>query len=97
MELQKIVDDEGRLVSRDTIVWLLAGLAAHRTSDTVIASFHSHREVGQTLVTEAMKTWQCPWLSVALQTDWTSQLLFQLFERIARAENPFCHCRSMVG
>ena len=94
MELQEVVDDEGRLVSRDTLVWLLAGLAAHGTRDTVIASFHNHGEVAETLVTEAVQTWQCSGLSVALQTDGTGQLLLELLESIASRECFLCHDKS---
>ena len=53
-ELQQVVDEEGRLVSRDTLVWLLAGLAAHWTGDTLTAFLHLYREGAETLVTEAV-------------------------------------------
>ena len=91
MEFQEVVDDKGRLVSRDTLVWLLAGLAAHGTRDTVIASFHNHGEVAETLVTEAVQTWQCSGMSVALQTDGTGQLLLQLLESITSREGFLCY------
>ena len=54
LELQEVVDEEGRLVSRDTLVWLLAGLAAHRTCDTLTASLHLNGEGDETLVAEAV-------------------------------------------
>ena len=86
----------GCMVSRDTIVWLLAGLAAHGTCDTVIASFNNHGEVAETLVTEAVQTWQCSGLSVTLQTDGTGQLLLQLLESITSHECFLCHDKTVT-
>ena len=81
MELQEVVDEEGRLESTHSlIVKLLCGLAAHGASHKVLASLDLHREVGKAVVTERVETGQCPGLSVVIQTDWTGQLLLEILE-----------------
>ena len=62
MELQEVVDEEGRLESTHSLVGLLCGLAAHRASDKVLASLDLHGEVGKAVVTERVETGQCPGL-----------------------------------
>ena len=47
MELQEVVDEEGRLESTHSLVGLLCGLAAQRANDKVFASLDLHREVGK--------------------------------------------------
>ena len=56
MELQEVVDEEGRLESTHSLVGLLCGLAAHGSSHKVLASLHLHGEVGKAVVTERMET-----------------------------------------
>ena len=58
MELQEVVDVEGRLESTQSR--LLCGLAAHGASHKVLASLNLHREVGKAVVTERVETGQCP-------------------------------------
>ena len=80
MELQEVVDEEGRLESTHSLVRLLCGLAAHGASHKVLASLDLHREVGKAVVTERVETGQCPGLSVVIQTYWTGQLLLEILE-----------------
>ena len=82
MELQEVVDEEGRLESTHSLVGLLCRLATHWTSHKVLASLDLHGEVGKAVVTERVETGQCPGLSVAIQTDWTGQLLFEILESL---------------
>ena len=82
MELQEVVDEEGRLESTHSLVRLLCGLAAHGASDKVLASLDLHGEVGKAVVTERVETGQCPGLSVVIQTDWTGQLLLKILESL---------------
>ena len=77
MELQEVVDEEGRLESTHSLVRLLSGLAAHGASDKVSASLVLHGEVDKAVVTERVETGQCPGLSVVIQTDWTGELLLE--------------------
>ena len=83
MELQEIVDDEGRLESTHSLVGLLCSLAAHGASHKVLASLDLHGEVGKAVVTERVETGQCPGLSVVIQTDWTGQLLLEISKSLA--------------
>ena len=78
MELQEVVDEEGRLESTHSLVGLLCGLLAHRASDKVLASLDLHGEVGKAVVTERVETGQCPGVSIAIQTDWTGELLLEI-------------------
>ena len=78
MELQEVVDEEGRLESTHSLVGLLCGLSAHRASDKVLASLDLHGEVGKAVVTERVETRQCPGMSIAIQTDWTGELLLKI-------------------
>ena len=82
MELQEAVDEEGRLESTHSLVGLLCGLAAHGASHKVLASLDLHGEVGKAVMTERVETGQCPGLSVAIQTDWTGQLLLEILESL---------------
>ena len=82
MELQDVIDEEGRLESTHSLVGLLCGLAAHGASDKVLASLDLHGEVGKAVVTERVETGQSPVLSVVIQTDWTSQLLLEILMRL---------------
>ena len=75
MELQEVVDEEGRLESIHSLVRLLCGLAAHRASDKVLVFLDFHWEATKTAMTERVETRQCPGLSIAIQTDWTGKLL----------------------
>ena len=67
--------------STHSLVGLLCGLAAHGASHKVLASLDLHGEVGKA-VTERVETGQCPGLSVAIQTDWTGQLLLEILESL---------------
>ena len=82
MELQEVVDEEGRLESTHSLVRLLCGLAAHGASDKVLASLDLHGKVGKAVVTERVETGQCPGLSVVIQTDWTGQLLLEILKSL---------------
>ena len=91
MELQEVVDEEGRLESTHSLVGLLCGLAAHRASDNVLASLDLRGEVGQAVVTERVETGQCPGLRVVIQTDWTGQLLFKISKSLTSWGRFLCH------
>ena len=91
MELQEVVNEEGRLESTHSLVRLLCCLAAHGTSDIVLTSLDLHREVGKAVVTERVKTGQCPGLSVAIQTDWTGQLLLKFSKSLTCCGRFLCH------
>ena len=71
-----------RLESTHSLVGLLCGLAAHGASHKVLSSLDLHGEVGKAVVTERVETGQCPGLSVAIQTDWTGQLLLEILESL---------------
>ena len=91
MELQEVVDEEGRLESTYSLVRLLCGLAAHRASDRVLASLDLHGEEGKAVVTERVETGQCPGLSVSIQTDWTCQLLLKISKSLINCGRFLCH------
>ena len=82
MKLQEVVDEEGRLESTGSVVRLLCALATHRTSDEVLTIMDLDGKVGKAVVTKRMKARQCPGLSVAIQADWTSQLLLEILESL---------------
>ena len=48
-------------------------------------------EVDKTVVTERVKTGQCPGLSVAIQTNWTGQLLLKILESRSSCRCFLCH------
>ena len=81
MELQEVVDEEGRLESTHSFVGLLCGLAEHRASNKLLAFLDLQMEVRKTVLTERVQTGQCPGLSVAIQADWTGQLLLEIIAR----------------
>ena len=89
MELQEVVDEEGRLESTHSLVRLLCSLAAHGASDKVFASLNLRGEVGKAVVTERVETGQCPGLSVVIQTDWTGQLLLKILESLTSCSGCF--------
>ena len=78
MELQKVIDEEGRLESTHSLVGLLCDLPAHRARDKVLVFFDFHWEATKTAMTERVKTGQCPGLSIVIQTDWTGELLLKI-------------------
>ena len=63
----------------------------------MLASLNVHREVTKTVVAEGMEAGQCPGVSVALQTDRTSQLLLQLLESFAGGGGFLCHWVTATG
>ena len=64
MELQEVIDEEGRLESTHSLVWLLCCLATDRAWNEVLASLYFNRKTNETIVTKGVKTWQCPGVSV---------------------------------
>ena len=82
MEHQEVVDEEGRLESTHSLVRLLCGLAAHKASDKVLVFLDVHWEVTKTAMTERVVTGQCPGLSIAIQTDWTGELLLEISKNL---------------
>ena len=91
MELQEVIDDEGRLESTYSFIRLLCGLAAHWTIDNAFATLDMHGEVGKAVVTEGVETGQCPGLSILIQTDWTGQLLIESLQSLTSCGCLFCH------
>ena len=55
----------------------------------MLSSLDLHGEVGKAVVTERVETGQCPGLSVAIQTDWTGQLLLEILESLTRLWDAF--------
>ena len=83
MELQEVVDEEGRLELVRSLVAMLYFLAANRAFDKAIGSLNFHGEAVQTIVAKGVETRQCPGLSVTVQADRTGQLLIELLQSIA--------------
>ena len=90
MELQEVVNEESRLKSTHSLVRLLCGLLAHRASDKVIVFLEFHGQSAKTAITERVETGQCPGLSVAIQTDWTGQLLLKILESLTSCGKFLC-------
>ena len=63
----------------------------------MLASLNVHGEVAKTVVAEGVKAGQCPGVSVALQTDRTSQLLLQLLESLTGGGGFLCHWVTAIG
>ena len=65
------------------VVWRHTG----QVIKPVLVSLDLHGEVGKAVVTERVETGQCPGLSVAIQTDWTGQLMLKILESLTS-----CRC-----
>ena len=91
MELQEVVDEEGRLESTHSLVGMLCGQAAHGASDKVFAFLKFQWEAIKTTMAERVETEQCPGLSVATQTDWTGQLLLEISKSLTSCGCFLCH------
>ena len=63
----------------------------------MLASLNVHREAFKTVVAEGVEAGQCSGVSVALQTDRTSQLLLQFLESLAGGGGFFCHHNHELG